>query len=419
MAAALQSAAQYQSLTQLEAAVAALVLAERAARELADPVAEVNAIVGQALACFLAKRMTDVQALGTRAMQVAQRSGSSGSIAASDMILAIERCCAGDLPAAEQQFDRAIPVLEQSGFVYHALTGVLFRGLLHTWRLEHEEAEDALDGAHRQAGELHLGFELVISLWHRARARANRGRLSEAWEMLEGAVRLADLLGDRFWRPRIENTRGWLLAELFDTEAALRLNTEAVRMAREFGDVEAECNSHINAAHDYLTLGDPHRAWDHLQQAEARYQDDVWFRWVYFPRLQAEMASCWLAQGDLPNARICARGSLLSAEKTSSRKRIAWAHKLQGDIAMLEDRPDEARREFRSALAVLEHHACPTIEWQILRAAAGPAGALDGDAARRELLAHAGVVVDSLSNSIRNTQLRRTFLESKPIRELR
>ena len=124
--------------------------------------------------------------------------------------------------------------------------------------------------------------------------------------MLEDALRLAELLGDRFWRPRIENTRGWLLAELFDTEAALRLNTEAVRVAREFGDVEAECNSHINAARDYLTLGEPHRAWDHLQQAEARYQDDVWFRWVYFPRLQAEMASYWMTQGDLRQARACA-----------------------------------------------------------------------------------------------------------------
>jgi hypothetical protein len=130
------------------------------------------------------------------------------------------------------------------------------------------------------------------------------------------------------------------------------------------------------------------------------------------------MAGYWLALGDLSRARTCARDSLLAANRTSSRKRIAWAHKLQGDIAMLEDRPDEARREFRSALAVLEHHACPTIEWQILRAAAGPAGALDGDAARRELLGHAGAVVQSLADSIRDGQLRRTFLESKPVSEL-
>ncbi len=65
-------------------------------------------------------------------------------------------------------------------------------------------------------------------------------------------------------------------------------------------------------------------------------------RWVYFPRLQAEMASYWLTQNDLPRARICACVSLEAAERTASRKRIAWARKLQEDIAMLNDRPDEA-----------------------------------------------------------------------------
>ena len=73
---------------------------------------------------------------------------------------------------------------------------------------------------------------------------------------------------------------------------------------------------------------------------------------------------------------------------------------------------------FDSALAVLEHYACPTIEWQVLRPAAGPAGALDGDAARREFLARAGAVVHSLADSIRDSQLQATFLESKPIREV-
>jgi hypothetical protein len=50
-------------------------------------------------------------------------------------------------------------------------------------------------------------------------------------------------------------------------------------------------SSHINTARDYLALGEPGYAWEHLQQAEARYDQDVWFRWIYYPRLQAEMAS--------------------------------------------------------------------------------------------------------------------------------
>jgi tetratricopeptide (TPR) repeat protein len=418
MAAALQSAVQHQSVTRPDAALADYGLAERAAAALGDPVAQVKAIFGQAVACFLAKRIPEVKECGTRALDIARAAGSDGAVAASTAILAMERFCSGDVAVAEQQFDEAIPVLRHLGWVPHALTAVLMRGLLHTWRLEHREAETALEWARGRAGELHANFELLIATWHQARARGNQGRLSEAWDMLEDARRLAELLGDHFWHPRIANTRGWLLAELLDTEAALRLNTEAVRVAREFGDIEAECNSHINAARDYLTLGEPHNAWTHLQQAAARYQDDVWFRWVYYPRLQAEMAGYWLAQGDLRQAQTCAQVSLDDAVRTSSRKRIVLARQLLGEIALLHGRPDDARREFASALALLDRYSCPTIEWRVLRSAADAAGALEGENARRDFLHRAGAIVHSLAGSLRDPRLETTFRRSKPIREL-
>ena len=202
---------------------------------------------------------------------------------------------------------------------------------------------------------------------------------------------------------------------MFDTANALRLDLDAVRMAVEFGDIEAECNSHINAARDYLTLGEPHKALPHLQQAEARYQGDVWFRWVYYPRLQAEMASYWLTQGNLHNARDCATRSLAEAERTSCRKRVAWARKLLGDIAVLEDRPDEAAGEFAQALALLDRHACPTVEWQVLRSAAAAASLVHSDDAP-VLAARASAVVQSLARSIRDPEMQTRFLRAQPVR---
>jgi hypothetical protein len=418
MAAALQSARQHQSITRFDAAFADFRMAEAAAGALGDPVGQVNAIFGQGVACFVAKRTPELKACGTRALAVAIDAGSAGGAAAGTVMLAMERLVSGDVDVAVRQFDESIPVLRREGATRQALTAVLIRGLMHTWRLEHREADGALDWARAQAGELHASFELLVGLWHQARARGNEGRFSESQQMLEDALRLAELLGDRFWRPRIENTRGWLIGELLDTESALRLNTDAARTARELGDVEAECNSHINAARDYLTLGEPGNAWDHLQAAKALYDMDDWFRWVHFPRLQAETASYWMASGDLRKAEVCARGSLDAARRTSSRKRIAWAHKLLGEIAMLDDRPADARRQFESALATLEGHGCPTIEWQILTSAAGAAGALDGGHARRDVLARAGAVVNALAASIRDPRLHAAFLRSKPIREV-
>jgi hypothetical protein len=196
------------------------------------------------------------------------------------------------------------------------------------------------------------------------------------------------------------------------------LNTEGVQMAQEFGDIEAECMSHINAARDYLVLGEPERAWEHLCQAKARCEQDVWFRWIYYPRMQAEMASYWIARGDLVQALTHARVSLQDAERTQSRKRIAWAHKVLGDIAALEDRPGDAQREFNTALNLLKHHSCPIIEWQVLRSAARAADLLGRVAHRDELLGRARQVVHKLADSVREDMRRRTFLCSRPVREL-
>jgi tetratricopeptide (TPR) repeat protein len=418
MAAALFAATQLRSLSRFDEAAEDFEAAQAAAAEIGDCDARINAIYGKAYSLFLAKHLSDVRKQGMRAMDLARAAGSEVGVASSSVILAIERWCNGENAAAHEQLDRAIPVLRRSGPVNQAVDAVSFRGIIHSHRLEHEQADHDLRWAYARAGELGLTFNLLVALYHHARTRGNEGYLSEAWWMLEKAQRIADVLDDRFWRPRLLNTKGWLLAELLDSEEALRLNREAASLACGLGDVEAECNSHINAAHDYLSMGEPAPAWKHLEQAEAHYGRDVWFRWIYYPRLQAEMAHFWIARGDLGRAFVCARTSLEHAQQTFNRKRAASARALLGEIAILEDRPEDARREFSAALRVLEHHPCPTLEWRIVRAAADAAGACRDSAGQDELLGRARATVQAIANSVREETLRTTFLASEPVRAL-
>src|SRR5262249_31310993 len=161
-------------------------------------------------------------------------------------------------------------------------------------------------------------------------------RLSEALGVLREGMRLADLHGERFWLPRLPNTLGWLHRELQDLETAVRLDAESVRLGREFGITEAEANAHVNLGHDYQVLGEPARALEHFREAQRLYDKDVSFRWRYNLRLQAELASYWITRGDLKAAAAHAAAALQRAEATLSRKYIAWAHKLLGDVAALE-----------------------------------------------------------------------------------
>ena len=76
---------------------------------------------------------------------------------------------------------------------------------------------------------------------------------------------------------------------------------------------------------------------------------DVWFRFQYNVRLQAELASYWIVRGDLKAAVSHAKRALQGAKATRFRKHVAWAHKLMGDIAGLEERVEDGQRHYGTA----------------------------------------------------------------------
>jgi tetratricopeptide (TPR) repeat protein len=415
LAAALEMGPLYQDMTRFDDALAAFDLAERAAAGMADRDAQVNAICSKGTVLFLCKKnASEAEMEGARAFELARLGGSATAVASCEFVLACARWCAGEIVEAETLFDRAIPVLRHGGPPLLTLTAVSFRGSIHAMLSQYDDAERALDWADSKARELGACYDRLRALFHKGRLLGNRGRISDALNVLDEAIRLAERVGDRRWPSRLRNTRAWLLCEAQDLQAALQLDTEAAQIASEFGDTEGECNSHINAARDCLALGEPARSLEHLREAERLHRADFWFRWIYYPRLEGELASYWIAQGDLEQA---------GAHATVSRdgknpKRRAWAHKLMGDIALMEDRVKDAGQEYGEALRLVEQFPCPTIEWRILDAAAHLAGLRRDLSMRDALRARAREVVQSLADSMREENLRNTFLFSKAVREL-
>jgi tetratricopeptide (TPR) repeat protein len=152
-------------------------------------------------------------------------------------------------------------------------------------------------------------------------------RLSEAMSILREAMRLAELNGERHFLPRLPNMLGWLHGELYDLETAVRLDAESARLGREFGAAEAEANAQVNLSHDYLELGDPACAFEHLQAAKRLFDQDVWFRWRYYLRLQAELARYWITRGDLKAA--ASHADVTTKAQLEAHRLAATAHFLR------------------------------------------------------------------------------------------
>jgi tetratricopeptide (TPR) repeat protein len=214
---------------------------------------------------------------------------------------------------------------------------------------------------------------------------------------------------------RYPNTLGWAYQELQELETALELDHEGVRIAHENRYGKPEANSHLNLANLYLGVGECQRALEHLQAAEHIFEADVWFRWRYNIRLKAEMSRYWMRKGDARKAAHSAAESLALAEPRKARKHMAWAHKLLGDVAVMEERFGDARREYEAALSVLNRYRCPIIEWKILLAAAGMASAYRDAPLAEHYRARSKATIRSLADSITDDKLRRQFLKSPTI----
>ena len=404
-AAALEIGAAYQALAKFDDAVMAFRRAEDAAAADANREGQATALARGAVVLFYAKHVEEAREHARRALDLARTVGFAAAIASSELVLGSTALCLGNVSEAADLLSRAEPVLRGT---QPLATGM--RGLLFIEIGQYEQSARVLGEGNARARALGDSFVMLLTLFMGSRAQGNLGRISDALAMLDEGCRVADQVGDRYFLPRLSNTRAWLLAEAQNPEAALRHNLEGAQVARGFGDVESECNCHINAAHDYMALGDHGRALEYLREAERLSATDVWFRWIYYPRIQEELAAHWITRGDLKQA---ARHAALPIEDQNPKRR-AWAHKLLGDIAAIEERVGDARGNYDSALQLMAHFPCPTIEWQILKAAANVAGA----STRDELLGRARLVVHGLAESIREDALRNMLLKSSAVRAL-
>ena len=167
-----------------------------------------------------------------------------------------------------------------------------------------------------------------------------------------------------------------------------------------------------------VTLSENERAHEHLVKARSLLDEDSWFTWLYEVRYQFEFARYWIAEGNLRAAKTQIESQLKLARRTLRNKYIALGDKLQGDIAVLEDKPDVAQQHYESALKGVEARPCPTIEWPILAALARNCRAKHDPQRADELLARARSVTQGLADSITDTGLRSTFLGSEAVRNL-
>jgi len=408
----------YLTMGRMEEAIESFKRAEHVAEAAGMIEERLTAICGRGMSLFQSKGIEEMGSVGEQAMELARSLNSSVGMASAELVLASQRLCLGKLEEAMPLYEHAIPVHERAGLPEHGLVGVGLGGALYLWRQEYEEGHRILDISLDKARELGTGFSVLTGLFFQGMALGNQGRLGEAFKSLNEGIRMAELNQDYYFLPRLPNTLGWLYRELGDLEKSRQLNLENVELAREHGIGEGGANSCINLAINYLSLEEPERAYEHLQEAQKIFAEDIWFRWRYNLRLQATLALYWIEKGDLVTARKHAEASEEAARSHQSAKHRAWALKILGEITLLEDDVSTARKCLDEAIGILTDKPCPTIAWKILKDRAELAKKLGDKAGADDFRGRARATVRSLADSLTDDKIRAKFLKSRSVESL-
>lgn len=171
-------------------------------------------------------------------------------------------------------------------------------------------------------------------IFHRGLIHTALGQWQEAEMVLQNGLAQLAPGDDRFWRPRILNTLGWLLALQNKPRQALSLNRQALSAALDSGDPETIYNARINIAENLLQLRDLALARQEIEAVwqEIRYLHDVYAIWRFKTRARLALARIYLSTKNRRAALRHADGAYRAAVETGAAKHQVMAMKIRARI---------------------------------------------------------------------------------------
>jgi class 3 adenylate cyclase/tetratricopeptide (TPR) repeat protein len=261
--------------------------------------------------------------------------------------------------------------------------------------------------------------------WMEALARGDKGEYQQALAVLENLLATCDRIGEVFWRVRAVNTMGWVYGELQDHERAMDWNLRGLKDARaeNFHTPEVESNARLNLGDNLLATGRLDDAETEFKTVEQlvhnlRPRDSLQL-WRYLQHFFHSYGELLLRRGDYEKALSYANECLELAEESKSQKYVVKGRRLRGQALLAQGRLAAAEPEIAVALEVAQRVGNPPQLWKN-HAALGDLRQAQGrsDEARREYDS-AVRVIEEVAAGLSEPSLRDTFLGSAHVQEIR
>ena len=321
-------------------------------------------------------------------------------------------CAYGELDQGARMFEEAVRLGEPLGAPELYLNGLWFLGHLHNWRGEFRAAIEIQNRVTREAQTIHDEINEGLGQWCLGLAHIGRGLYTEARAVLDDGLVKARERKSHYNIGRITNSLGWLHLEFGNFQPALELDREAAELGRHHRIGNIEVSSRINIGVDLVRMGEPAQALAMLGEMVEQVEKGVGaHRWRWDMRVSLAVAEALLAVGRGEEAPAWIERAASTARSTGSAKYLGKCYALRGELAILNQRWDDAVRELDQAVATGRRIEYPTLTWQsahLLARAQAAAGKLDDAASTARVAVE---TINLVAARAPEPALRRTFNE--------
>ena len=332
---------------------------------------------------------------------------------------AIRSVASGQIVEATPEAEEALRLARDIGEPKAVAQTLVFLGSLLQWRAAFDRSLGYLREGVALAQHTHAGSLLGNALFCLGNARAAQGAYEEAFQWYQQLSDYASAAHDTFWLARLPNTVGGVHLELFNSAEALRLNLEGDERAQQYS-VWPEPRGHclVKAGLAYLQQGQHGHAEACFRRAETLVEADTWMRWRWHMALLRAWGELAVAQGRPDDAWTYACQSFEMATQSHSRKHIARAQLLQGDVLRGWGRLTEAAHTLGAAVRLAEQIGTPREVWLGQATLGHVLRQLGREQEAEAHLTQATQTIETIAAHLQIGSLSHSFLRAAPVVEV-
>jgi predicted ATPase/class 3 adenylate cyclase len=362
-----------------------------------------------------------VEQYAQEAMQLAQQTGDSQTLARSHLSLGLMQHVHGNLGESDRNLEASLRLSRQEG--YH---DVLAQTLVSLGMVAYDQGNYQSALQHAQEGaalcrDIHDGLNELRGLSFLCQACWNVGQYTQALALLHDGLTKAQERENFFIVGRLTNTLGWFHREFGAFSRAAEYDQESVELGRSYRVSNVEISALVNLGFDYLALDQPTVALSHLQPTLERVQQQAFgaHKWRWTIKLLIGLAELAYTTADYEQALRYVEQGLQASQATTAQKYIALGWALRGKIVGKLGDTAAAGSELQRALSLADQLQRLSLIYPI----AYDLGQWYASAGKeREAVAMYGKAkstIEQMVTAVDDATLRSTFLQSALVQAIR